>query len=101
MLQSQPFEAAQLHGCMLMACRVLRAWSKGNVPIPTLKIWNEALGASHYRTACSRENERAFDPPIDASGLESGFCTALVPPRGRTHLFACSSNRVLALKGAI
>jgi hypothetical protein len=42
------------------------------------------LGASHYRTACSRKNEGAFDPPIGASGLELGFCTALVPPRGRT-----------------
>jgi hypothetical protein len=57
---------------------------ESNAPVPTLKIWNEALGASHYRTGCSRENDHAFDPPIDASGLETGFCTALVPPRGRT-----------------
>src|SRR5579883_1093823 len=67
-----------------MACRFVRACLKRHVPIPTLKIWNQALGASHYRTACSRENDHAFDPPIDASGLELGFCTALVPPRGRT-----------------
>jgi hypothetical protein len=45
-----------------------------------LKIWNQDIGASHYRTGCSRENERAFDPPIDAGGLDWGFGTALVPP---------------------
>jgi hypothetical protein len=30
---------------------------RADVPIPTLKIWNQDTGASQYRTGCSRENE--------------------------------------------
>jgi hypothetical protein len=57
------------------------------VPIPTLKIWNQDIGASQNCTGCSRESDDAFDPPIGARGLDWGFVTALVP-RSRPHLFS-------------
>jgi hypothetical protein len=53
------------------------------------------MGASHYRTGWSRKNEAAFDPPIDASGLDRGLVPRWSPFRGRT-LFA----RALLAKGA-
>ena len=51
-----------------------------NVPIPTFKIWNqdtENLESRHRRVSISHQvitrNCSAFDPPIDASGLDRGL----------------------------
>jgi len=42
--------------------KVVAPWERGKVtlrvPIRTLKIWNEVIAASQYRSGCSRENEQ-------------------------------------------
>jgi hypothetical protein len=54
--------------------------------IPSLKIWNQDIGASHYRTECSRDYEwRSIRRSTRAASI-GVFGTALVP-LSRPHLF--------------
>jgi hypothetical protein len=42
---------------------------------------------------------KSVDPPIDARGLKLGFCTALVPSRGRTVFVGYAVDAVMADRG--
>src|SRR5437763_1489258 len=64
--------------------------AKGNVPIRSLKVFNQVTAASHYRTKCSRKNEKRSIRRSTRERPRSGFCTALVPP-SRPHLFSRGS----------
>ena len=55
------------------------------VPIRTLKFWNEVMGASHYRTGCSRKNEKRSIRRSTHAALSWGFVPRWSPSQGRTH----------------
>jgi hypothetical protein len=54
-VRGPPYRAARLVYNQAGSVTVNHNWVTVYVPIPTLKIWNQDIGGSQYRTACDRD----------------------------------------------